>query len=97
MISSLPQLFDLDFADKVSEVHDYGYGWEKDCLTDYPNDFVQGGSHSEAVMIACWMRDLKKTDSISICGAFDGECIEDLEIALSSLDLPFKRIESLIV
>jgi hypothetical protein len=58
--------------------------------------YVEGGNHSEIVWVADWMFDLKN-DEVDICGAFDGECIEDLEIALKAAKVEFNRIESLIV
>jgi hypothetical protein len=78
------------------DVYEYGYGWDAAQIVDYPDDFIEGGSHSEAVMIADWMRDLPKA-GVYLAGAFDGECIEDMEIALRSLKVKFTRIEDLIV
>lgn len=94
-------------------VHDYMYGWEFECAEideqqkeDIENgkivedafntSWALGGSHSQIVLIPEWMKDLKN-DEVYICGAFDGECIEDLEIALGALDIEPNRIENLIV
>jgi hypothetical protein len=60
------------------------------------NKWVQGGNHSQIVWVADWMFGLRH-DDVHICGAFDGECIEDLEIALKAAKVEFNRIESLIV
>jgi len=78
------------------DVYEYGYGWDAAQIVDSPKDFVEGGYHSEAVMISDWMRDLPKA-GIYLAGAFDGECIEDMEIALRSLKVKFTRVEDLIV
>lgn len=48
------------------------------------------------VLIADWMKKLP-SKNVFISGAFDGECIEDLEIALDFLDIDYTRIEKLIV
>lgn len=79
-------------------VYDYCYGWERESFEgcDYIEgiDFCDGGAHSEVVMIDEWMHKL--TGEIYICGAFDGECIEDLEIALDGANKTFKRLNDLI-
>jgi hypothetical protein len=79
--------------------HEYGYGWERDCFLDSAIegvDYAQGGNHSEVVMLEAWMRELK-SNKIYLCGAFDGECIEDMEIALEACSVSFERVEHLIV
>lgn len=91
----------------VNQWEEYGYGWYLDdeeikesdgkfMKDKYNNKYVNGGHHSEVVWIAEWMEKLKG-DSVSICGAFDGECIEDLEIGLNACDVKFRRIEKLII
>lgn len=99
-------------ADLVTNWFDYGYGWDKEgCEVEekigcngevfqdnYGNEYVKGGDHSEIVLITDWMKELGRyKDNVSICGAFDGECIEDLEIALTACDVKFRRLEKLIV
>lgn len=86
----------VEFIDKWVE---YGYGWSLDDANDTDEEschFVEGGNHSEMVMISDWMYSLRD-DKVRICGAFDGECIEDLEIALNGCGVKFERVESLIV
>jgi hypothetical protein len=78
----------------VDEVHEYAYGWEEQELLDWPDRFCVGGTHSEAVLLEDWM---KIDGEVYISGAFDGECVEDLEIALRHLGIDFKRVEELIV
>ena len=36
-------------------------------------------------------------EPVHLAGAFDGECIEDMEIALGHLDVDFTRLEEFIV
>lgn len=79
----------------INQVHAYSYGWEAEELEEYPDRFCEGGNHSEAVLIEDWMKEL--TGEVYISGAFDGECVEDLEIALRHCGINFKRIEELIV
>lgn len=81
----------------IDQVEVYGYGWERSMIEDYPETkWVEGGSHSEIVLIEEWIEQLVRHE-VSLCGAFDGECIEDMEIALGGVDVPFNRINSLIV
>lgn len=99
-------------TDYISQVETYDYGWSLDMLevsdledlepvgelykSEYGQLWCKGGNHSEIVWVADWMLELKH-DDVYICGAFDGECIEDLEIALEAAEVKFNRIESLIV
>ena len=80
----------------IDKVEVYGYGWDKSCLDgSNPDDWTEGGAHSEYVYLAEWMRYLE--GEIHICGAFDFECIEDLQIALRALNKKYRRVEELIV
>lgn len=89
--------YESGIAEYINEWHDYGYGWDYDSIPDESfDDYVKGGNHSEYVYLPEWMKNLKY-DNVSICGAFDGECIEDLEIALQACNVKFRRIEKLIV
>jgi hypothetical protein len=74
----------------IDQVVSYAYGWEEQDLLDNPDRFCEGGSHSQAVLLEDWM---KIKGQVFISGAFDGECIEDLEIALRHLEVKFERIE----
>jgi hypothetical protein len=96
--------YESGIADFITDWKDYGYGWVEEegmfddgfIKDDYGNEYVKGGNHSEIVLLADWMR-LLKNDKVSICGAFDGECVEDLEIALRACAVKFRRVEKLIV
>ncbi len=44
-----------------------------------------------------WMHNITKDFEVYICGAFDGECIWDLERGLTELGRPYTRIEELIL
>lgn len=85
-------------ANFISVVHPYAYGWERDSFEGQKEgvDWVEGGYHSDAVLLEDWMKELKGNE-VEICGAFDGECIEDLEIALSACKVEYNRINRLIV
>lgn len=88
-----------EFACLIDDVYDYGYGWE---LNDEYEDlgdgryhmhecfYCDGGIHSPVVLLADWMYELGG-DDVTICGAFDGECIEDLEIALDFIGVSYTR------
>lgn len=85
----------------VDSVKIYGYGWGQEDIYNHvfsggdPTDFIEGGSHSPYVYIADWMKKLY--GDIDICGAFEYECLEDLQIALDYLGLQYNKIHSLIV
>lgn len=82
----------------IDDVHSYMYGWEEGNIQGEEGvDWVKGGNHSDIVLLDYWMKPLNQFKEVRICGAFDGECIEDLEIALSALNIKYKRLENLIV
>ncbi len=100
----------LDYC--CPDIHDYMYGWERQeveategekevldegglLVDNYGTKWSTGGNHSEVVIVPEWMEEIE--GDIFICGAFDGECIEDLEIALNGARKQYTRIESLIV
>jgi hypothetical protein len=90
----------------ITQVEEYGYGWDAEgvfgddssALNDLDSnpDWTEGGNHSEVVYTPEWIHRLKGHE-VSLCGAFDGECIEDMEIALQACDVEFERVEELIV
>jgi len=88
----------LPLADFYPEVRDYTYGWEKEEVKSWNwiegKDFCRGGTHSEVVLTPHWLRSLQ--NDIFLCGVFDGECIEDIEYALTGSNKHFIRIEHLI-
>lgn len=82
-------------SDFITKYEEYSYGWERDCFR-HENEFCEGGTHSEVVWLPDWLKGLRN-HSVSLCGAFDGECIEDMEIALSHCVGNFSRIEEFIL
>lgn len=102
----------VDYVDQV-ETYDYGWCLDMldvedlddlQRLSKYPEVYqaedcsrwTSGGNHSEIVWVADWMFDLIGKD-VEISGAFDGECVEDLQIALDALGVGYKRLNDLIV
>lgn len=87
-------------AHLIDVVHVYGYGWDHEMMDQgsFSSDqkWTDGGNHSEIVLIDKWMEQLQGHE-VSLCGAFDGECIEDMEIALEGANVQFNRINELIV
>jgi len=82
----------------VTDVEEYGYGWEQQMIEDNlvnREDFVEGGQHSEIVWVPAWLKKLP--DKVHLCGCFDGECLEDMEIALKAAGKEVIRVEHLIV
>lgn len=89
--------YEFGFSEFINEVCEYAYGWEKDMFAK-KSEFCKGGSHSEVVWLAPFLKTLKKQKAIvDLCGAFDGECIEDMEIALDFLKIKYNRLNHLII
>lgn len=57
---------------------------------------VHGNNHSDIVFIDTWMLNLPKQD-VNICGAFSGECLSDLETALTHLNIDYDKVYELIL
>ena len=55
-----------------------------------------GGNHSQVVEVPEWLSKLTGHE-VSLCGAFRGECIEDMEIALSAANVTFNLLNNLII
>ena len=70
----------------INKVHDYAYGWEAQERENYPEMFVDGGAHSEVVLVTDWIKEMRG-HKVYLSGAFIGECLEDIEIALKSQDI----------
>ena len=83
---------------KIDTEKPYAYGWDSEIVEDIEDYeeanemFVEGGQHSEYVLIEDWMHELKGND-VQLCGCFDGECIEDMEIALSHCKYLLKELK----
>lgn len=74
------------------QLEEYGYGWDEkdDC-----NTWIDGGLHSRFLPVPNFLEQLKK-DDIKLCGIFDGECLEDLQILLNTFDISYERLEKFI-
>ncbi len=93
-----PAHAELGLVALCPSVYTYGYGWESDMDPGEGCRFVEGGAHSEVVLVEPWMDEMAlEGDRVHLCGAFDGECIEDMEIALRAAGVWFERLEDLIV
>lgn len=88
--------FAFQWIQPFPEVFEYGYGWDLgDGFNETDPEWTEGGSHSMHVWVPEWLRQIK--GKVDLCGAFDGECIEDMEIALNAAKVPFFRLNHLIV
>lgn len=84
-------------ANYITQVEQYSYGWDdSDVRADNSHIWCDGGVHSKFVLIANWMRTLGP-NNVWISGGFDGECLDDLEVALTHLNVKYSRIPQLIV
>lgn len=86
----------------------YPYGWRRD---DDPEQFpsseknktwCQGNrdyhGKDDVLIIEDWHHEIKKNkESVLLAGAFEGECLNDIEQILSVLKIPFQKIEGLCV
>lgn len=79
----------------VDHVYDYAYGWEADMFQD-ESEYCEGGTHSEVVHVPQWIKELKGR-TVKLAGAFRGECLEDMEIALNFVGAKIKFVNSLCV
>mgnify|MGYP006314657377 FL=1 len=65
------------------EHHVFGYGEERSMYDGMDCTLVQatryGDDPNQVVCIEDWHRALAKSASVSLCGAFEGECIQDAE------------------
>ena len=83
-------------------VEEYGYGWCLDSFVDdiemdeLPDDYVEGGNHSEIVYVPEWVKNLRHS-VVHLSGAFRGECLEDMEIALDSTGAKWEYLNHLCV
>ena len=80
----------------------YGYGMEMAQAMEYDwaegNEYAPGGRHSEIVELPDWLHDLVGTSiHVDLIGAFEGECIEDIEVAMCYLDIQYRKIGRLVV
>ena len=87
--------FETGLEGFVNDWHDYAYGWEHVPIGQ-EGDYTEGGSHSPFVYLPEWLKEFKGRD-VKLCGAFDGECIEDMEIALKAVGASVERWEKFIV
>ena len=88
--------YETGLAEHIQVVHDYGYGWEEGMIDGEEGEtWAEGGHHSQIVYLPDWIKALSK--NVDLCGAFDGECIEDMEIALEACGKNVNRIENCIV
>jgi len=92
------QLFQLiEEQQLILEWQEYGYGWDKHCLwkgAKKGKDYCLGGNHSQIVMLDPWIKALKG-HQVYLAGAFRGECLEDIQIAMDALKINYKDIEEL--
>lgn len=85
--------FEYGLAEFIKTVKEYSYGWEAGMLPE--DESAPGGNHSEVVWIPDWIKALSGK-TVHLCGMFDGECIEDITIALQYVHCKVVRVEKLI-
>lgn len=66
-------------------------------VDQYGQTWCEGGNHSQVVLVEDWIKRLPKDGSVDICGAFLGECLEDLDIALTHAKVQFNYIDELCI
>ena len=84
-------------AHYVTQVENHCYGWEAAAAEqDTDTVWAEGGTHSEVVPLYNWILGLQDSE-VFLAGAFDGECIEDMEYALKGANVNFTRLNHLII
>jgi hypothetical protein len=91
---------------------EYGYGWEPEQFEDAEYLDERYYSENDSILIPVsnayycerwalindevreWLPS--KTDNVFICGAFEGECLADLESVLDHCNIEYSRINELI-
>ena len=74
-------------------VHEYGYNWTEEQVTDDPhNTYIPGGLHSEYLLIPEWSDELTGYDKVYLLGMFDGECVDDMETLLTHLGVDYEKV-----
>lgn len=101
-----PSVYEYGYGWDMEQVHQNEQSSLEQAYADFANGelytdvhgtrWAEGGAHSEAVIVDDWMLSLTN-DEVHLCGAFEGECIEDMEIALAAAGIEVNRVNSLIV
>lgn len=76
------------------QLEEYSYGWEA-CQKDEYSEWINGGLHSEILPVPHWLKNIQN-DNITICGIFDGECLNDLETLLGHFEISYARLNKFI-
>ncbi len=63
---------------------------------DWTSSTRRDSTDNDVVVIPDWLHDLRH-EEIHLCGAFEGQCIEDIEAALKAADVRYNRLEHLII
>jgi hypothetical protein len=91
------------------EVHEYNYAWSKE--SDHNNDIYteenfnktwcygtrEGHGEEDVIEIDNWQVKLRNASKVIVAGAFENECVLDLETALDAIGINYEREEGLIV
>ncbi len=88
----------------VDEVQDWSYAWEDtpEASAEYTGlkleDFIEVDTPHRVAYIYPYIKDWKDAGyTVTLAGAFEGECLTDMELTLRHLQIPVSRAESLIV
>lgn len=91
--------------------HEYGYAWSKEgyandlenspyAENNFNKTWCQGTrdyhGEDDVIEIAEWMLPLKR-EKVYLGGAFEGECIADIEAAFNAIDIDYEEVDGLIV
>lgn len=91
------------------EVHEYNYAWSKESdphgevytEENFGITWCYGArdhhDENDVVEIEQWQHDLKEADKVIVAGAFNEECVLDLQTALEAIEVDYENEEGLIV
>ena len=89
---NVPEGYQILDTDEVLDLINAGHSY----TNIHGTKICKGGFHSQVVIIEPWIEALKGHD-VFLCGAFEGECIEDMEVVLRFSDVTFTKVYSLII
>jgi len=93
------------------KVTEYGYNWripeDEECYLEWSKENKEGvdwckstrddAEEDNIVVIEDWQKELKYANKVLVAGAFEGQCVRDLEDALTAINISYERVEGLIV
>lgn len=82
-------------------VEEYAYSYYEESFRPNEYEFVKptrdNSDEDNVLPVMEWQKDLKKHNSVFLAGAFEGECVRDVEDILEHVGAKFKKMDELVV